>query len=104
MSKSKVVPLRIPENFDDLAAFSAREEHTDKATALRQWLHQGAELYALKLVSERRISIGYAAEALGLTIYDLHRLAWKHRVEIGASNEQRQQSRQTAARLMEADG
>ena len=100
---TKVVPLRIPENLDELAAFSAREEHTDKATALRQWLHQGAELYALKLVSEGRVSIGYAAEALGLTIYDLHRLAEEHRVEIGASEEQRRRSHETMAGLLDSD-
>lgn len=104
MSKSKVVPLRIPENLDDLAGLSAREEHTDKATALRQWLHKGAELYALRLVSEGRISLGYAAEALGLTVYDLHRLAEEHRIEIGASDEQRLRSRETLRKLAEEAG
>ena len=28
--KSNVVPLRIPENLDELAALTAQEEHTDK--------------------------------------------------------------------------
>ena len=52
-----------------------REEHTDKATALRQWLHKGAELYALRLVSEGRISIGYAAEVLDRSSHQtVHRL------------------------------
>ncbi len=59
--KSKVVLLRIPENLDELASLSAQEEHTDKATALRQWLHRGAAQYVLKLVSEGRISVGRAA-------------------------------------------
>jgi len=40
--KSKVVPLRIPENLDELAALSALEQHSDKATALRQWRYRGA--------------------------------------------------------------
>lgn len=69
--KSKVVPLRIPENLDALADLSAQEEHTDKATALRQWLHRGAALYVVKLVAEGRISIGRAAELLDVTVYDL---------------------------------
>jgi uncharacterized protein YutE (UPF0331/DUF86 family) len=61
MKRTKVVPLRIPENLDELAALSAQEQHTDKATALRQWLHRGAAEYVLKLVAEGRISMGRAA-------------------------------------------
>jgi hypothetical protein len=101
MTKAKVVPLRIPANLDELAALRAQEEHTDKATALRQWLHQGAELYALKLVSEGRISLTYAAGALEVSVYDLYRLAETYRIELGASDEQRRRSRELAVRLTE---
>jgi hypothetical protein len=103
MNKTKVVPLRIPEGLDALAALSGHEEHTDKATALRQWLHKGAELYALRLVGEGRISIGYAAEVLDLSIYDLHRLAEAHRIEIGATPEQSRQSLDLVRRLLQED-
>jgi hypothetical protein len=103
MNKPKVVPLRIPEGLDTLAALRAREEHTDKATALRQWLHNGAELYALKLVSEGRISIGYAAEVLDLSIYDMHRLAEANGIEIGATLEQSEQSLELVRRLLQSD-
>src|SRR5437867_1847154 len=65
MKKSKVVPLGIPDDLDELASLGAREEHTDKATALRQWLHQGAAHYVLKLVAEGRISLNHGAELLG---------------------------------------
>ncbi|MDO8689796.1 MAG: hypothetical protein Q7R39_07255 [Dehalococcoidia bacterium] len=99
MRKSKVVPLRIPENLDDLAALSAHEQHTDKATALRQWIHQGAEGYVLRLVAEGRVSIERAAELLDLTIYDLYPLAETHKIELGATVEQRQQSRALATKL-----
>ncbi len=99
MKKSKVIPLRIPENLDELAALSAREQHTDKATALRQWMHQGAAHYVLGLVAEGRVSIGRAAELLDLTVYDLYHLAETHGIELGASDEQRQQSRALAAKL-----
>lgn len=97
--KSKVVPLRIPEHLDELAALSAREEHTDKATALRQWLHEGAALYALKLVDEGRISLSHAAKLLHVTVYDLYGLAEKHRIELGATDDHRKRSRELASRL-----
>jgi hypothetical protein len=99
MNNTKVVPLRIPENLDELASLSAREEHTDKATALRQWLHQGAALYVIELVSRGRLSMNRAAELLELSIYDLYALAETYGIELGASDEQRQRSRNLAARL-----
>ncbi len=99
MKKSKVVPLRIPENLDQLAALSAQEQQTDKATALRQWLHKGAAQYVLKLVAEGRISVGRAAELLDLTVYDLQHLAEAHGIDLGATDEQRRQSRALAAKL-----
>lgn len=99
MKRTKVVPLRIPENLDKLAALSAQEQHTDKATALRQWLHGGAAQYVLKLVAEGRISMGRAAELLDLTVYDLHHLVETRGIELGATEEQRQQSRALVAKL-----
>ena len=97
--KSKVVPLRIPENLDELAALSAQEQHTDKATALRQWLHRGAVQYVLKLVAEGRISMGRAAELLDLTVYDLQLQAETQGLGLGATDEQRRQSRALAAKV-----
>ena len=102
--KSKVVPLRIPENLDELAALSAQEQHTDKATALRQWLHQGAGQYVLKLVANGRISIGRAAELLDLTVYDLHHLAETQGIELGAPDEQRRRSRAVVEKLAQSSG
>ncbi len=101
MKKSKVVPLRIPENLDALAALSAQEQQTDKATALRQWLHRGATQYVLKLVAEGRISVGRAAELLDLTVYDIHHMAETYGVELGATDEQRRQSRALVAKLVQ---
>ena len=99
MGKSKVVPLRIPENLNELAALNAQERHTDKATALRQWLHEGAAHYVLNLVAEGRISAGRAAELLDTTPYDIYRMAESHGIEVGATDEQRRQSRQLAQEL-----
>ena len=97
--KSKVVPLRIPENLYDLAALNAQEQHTDKATALRQWLHRGAMQYVLNLVAEGRISLGRAAELLDLTVYDLQHQAEIQGIELGATAEQRRRSRALARKL-----
>lgn len=99
MRKNRVVPLRIPESLDDLAALSAQEQHTDKATALRQWIYHGAAEYVLGLVAQGRLSIERAAELLDVTVYDFHHLAETHKIEIGATDEQRQQSRALAAKL-----
>ncbi len=101
--KSKVVPLRIPENLDELATLKAQEQNTDKATALRQWLHQGAIQYVLKLVAEGRISLERAAELLDLTIYDLHHQAEAQGLEIGATEEQRRQSHALATKLIHSE-
>ena len=38
-----------------------------------------------QLVSDGRISIGKASEMLDLSIYDIHRIAEKHGIELGAS-------------------
>ncbi len=99
MKRSRVVPLRLPENLDDLAALSAREQQTDKSATLRQWIHHGAAHYVLTLVSEGRVSIGRAAELLDSTPYDLYRLAETHGIELGATDDQRKQSRALTERL-----
>ena len=98
--KSKVVPLRIPESLVDLATACSQEQHTDKATTLRQWLYQGAEGYAVKLVEEGRLSVGRAAEILDMTIYDIYRIAQARGIALGATEEQRQLSWEHAKRFM----
>lgn len=101
-TKNKVVPLRIPEYLDELAAFSAEMEHTDKATALRQWLHFGAERYVLKQTSEGNISIGRAAELLNLSIFDIQLLAQRYGFELGMTPEQLEWSQKTLDSLSSA--
>ena len=98
--KSKVVPLRIPESLVELATACSQEQHTDRATTLRQWLYQGAEGYAVKLVEEGRISAGRAAEILDTTIYDIYRIAQARGIELGATEEQHQLSWEHAKRFM----
>lgn len=93
-------PLRVPEEIMNLAKFRAKEEYVDKSTALRQLLHLGSEEYVLRLVSGGRISIGKGAELLNVTIYDMHELAQKHSVELGATAEQMRKSKETLNMLL----
>ncbi len=101
-TKNKVVPLRIPEMLDVIAQLSAEEEHTDKATALRQWLYEGAEHYVVRLVSEGRLSIGKATELLNKSYPDIYLLAQKHGLELGPTAESARLSSEYMHRLIES--
>jgi len=101
-TKNKIVPLRIPEMLDVIAQLSADEEHTDKATALRQWLHEGAEHYIVGLVSEGRLSIGKATELLNKSYPDIYLIAQKYGLELGPTAEQAQRSNEYMHRLIES--
>ena len=91
-------PSRMPEENMALARLRAKEEHLDQSTALRQLLYLGAEEYVLGLVESGRISIGKAAELLKTSVQDIHRLAEKHEMRIGATAEQQKKSTQTLDR------
>ncbi len=92
-------PLRIPEEILALAKLRSKEEYVDQSTAIRQLLYIGAEEYVLSLVESGRISIGKSAELLKTSVQDVHRLAEKHGVKLGATNEQQRKSAQTMASL-----
>ncbi|MBI4141286.1 hypothetical protein HY485_05610 [Candidatus Woesearchaeota archaeon] len=93
-------PLRIPQEILTLAKLRAKEEYLDQTTALRQLLYLGAEEYVLNLVESGRIAIGKAAELLNLTIQDIHRLAEKHGIQLGATAEQQKKSSETIKKLL----
>ena len=100
MKKNRVVPLRIPENLDQVARLSAELEHTDKATAMRRWLHEGAAIYLVRQVGEGRLTMNRAAELLEVSIYDLYDIAERYRIEIGATGEQRGLSRRSREQMV----
>jgi len=52
-----------------------------------------------QLVVEGHISIGKSAEMLRVSIYDIHRIAEKHGIRLGAAAEQLEKSRQNAKRI-----
>ena len=93
-------PLRIPDEIMNLARLRSKEEYVDNSTALRQLLYAGAEEYVLDLVENGRISIGKAAELLKTSIQDIHRLAQKHNVQLGATPEQQKESKETLRFLL----
>ena len=98
--KNKVVPLRMSDSLLELVMLCAEEQRTDKATTLRQWLYRGAEEYALRLVEDGRISATRAAALLETSVYDLYRLAEKHSIDMGATEEQYQRSLGESDRLI----
>ena len=99
MKKTKVIPLRIPENLYEIAALKADQEHMDKATALRQWLHDGAEKYVMQALADGWISRGRAVELLDVTYYDIYPLLDKYGLDVGPSDEQIRLSHENAKNL-----
>lgn len=93
-------PLRVPAEILALAKMRAKEEHLDQTTALRQLLYLGAEKYVLGLVEAGRISIENAASLLKTSAQDVHELAEKHRMRLGATREQQKKSEQTLKQLL----
>jgi hypothetical protein len=82
---AKPTALRIPEELLQLANFQSHEQRIDRASVLRQWMYQGAEVFALKMVSQRCLTIGRAAELLDKTHEDLYRIAASNEIELGAT-------------------
>ena len=81
--KTIPIPLRISENLIELAELHSIEERINRTDTFRRWLYYSAELYAVNLVSEGRLSIGKASELLDVTYYDIYRIAEKHGIELG---------------------
>jgi hypothetical protein len=98
-TKNRTLPLRLSESLIELADLCSREQRTDRSTTLRQWLYQGAEEYALKLVEAGRLSVGRAAELLDLSIYDIYDRAKNRGIEIGSTPEQFRESMKYTALL-----
>ena len=96
----KTYPLRIPENLMELAEAKAKDERTDRETALRQLVYAGAEGYVLKLLKEGRIGVSRAAELLGSSVHRVHCLAREHGVQTGSTPEQHERSTRLARELL----
>ena len=97
---TRPIPIRMPETLLELVDQYSREQRTDRSVILRQWIYQAAEAYAVRLVSESRMSIGRAAELLDLTHWDIMRIAQEQGVEIGATAEQYRKGQEYVGRLV----
>lgn len=96
---SKPYPLRIPENLLSLVDSKAKEDRTDRSTALRQLLYAGAEDYVLGLLRRERLSASRAAELLDVSVYKVNELMGAHRSETSSTLEDHDKGQEVAGRL-----
>lgn len=92
-------PLPIPDHLLRLADEKAREDRTDRSTALAQLLHAGAEDYVLELLAEAQISVSRAAELLDVSVYAILDLARDHGIETSATREDYERGAETARQV-----
>ena len=97
---SRSYPLRIPDNLIELAEARAKEERTDRATALRQLLYAGAEDYVVELLKREQITLSRAAELLDSSVHRVHRLARERGIETGSTPEEYERSVRVARELL----
>lgn len=97
-TKNKAVTIRLPQDLLELLQLYSKEQHIDMSGAMRQWLYRAAEVYALKLVEEGRVSGGRAAEMLNVSLFDIYRMAEAKGIRLGADEEQQQRSKGHATR------
>ena len=97
---TQVQPLRIDDYIIKVAELKSRDEHTNKTTAIKQFLYSGVEDYLLRLCSQGRISIGKAAEILHKNIYDLQESARQKGVQLGITAKEYNESRKITQELI----
>jgi predicted HTH domain antitoxin len=97
---NKPYPLRIPEKMIELAEAKAREERTDRATALRGLIYAGAEDYVVGLLAQARISASRAAELLDVSVHRIHHLARERGVPPGSAVEEHERGLETVRKLL----
>lgn len=97
---SKPYPLRVPENLLSLVDSKAKEDRTDRSTALRQLLYAGAEDYVVELLKRERISASRAAELLDVSLYKVHELMRERGAEATSGSEEYDRGQETADRLL----
>ena len=83
----KAIPVRMPEELVNIVDLCAKERRTNQSEMLRQMIWQAAEVQVVKLVTEGRISAGYATELLGVTYYDIYRIAEANRIRLEAPDD-----------------
>ena len=97
---SQVQPLRIEEDILKIAELRSKDEHTNKTTAIKQFLYSGAEEYLLRLCSQGRISIGRVAEILHKSVYGLQESAKQKGIELGITAKEYEENKKVAEGLI----
>ncbi len=98
---NKSYPLRIPEKVIELAQAKAREERTDRSTALRGLIYAGAEDYIVGLLEQERISASRAAELLDVSIHRIRPLAREKGTQTGSSVGDHERGLEMARKLLD---
>lgn len=93
-------PLRVPENLMELVEAKAREERTDRSTAMRRLLYAGAEEHVMGLIEAERVSVSRAAELLDMSPHRVRDLARKRGISTGSTVEDHRAARNTARDLL----
>ena len=94
-----VYPMKLRNEIMPLIELKSKEEHTNKAIVLKQFLYKGLEDYVIDLISRGRLSIGKAAEILDLSIYDIQEIAKSKGLKLSATIEQRQSSKKLLGKI-----
>ena len=87
-----VYPMKIREEIMPIIELKSKEEHSNKAIVLKQLLYKGLEDYLLGLIAKGRLTVGRAAEILGVSVYDIQEMAKSMEIKLTASQEQRQKN------------
>jgi hypothetical protein len=98
-TKNKTISLRVPEPLLEMAASLSQDQHTDRSKVLMEWLYRGAEDAVIEFLEQGKISKGYAVKVLGTTYHELNDLLEARGIRLGPSEEQVQESRETARSL-----
>ncbi len=93
-------PLRIPAKVIELAEAKAREERTDRSTALRGLIYAGAEDYIVGLLAQERISASRSAELLDVSVHRIRLLAREKGARPASTVEDHEQSLETARKRL----
>ena len=99
---TRIYPLKLDERIMPIIELKSKEEHTNKSIVLKQMIYQGLEEYVLQLCENGRISVSKAAQILGQSIYDIHRIAKEKRIKLTANEEQLEKSRKLMEKLSRA--
>jgi len=94
-----VYPLKLEEEIMPVIELKSKEEHTNKAIVLKQLIYQSLTDYVIDLCAKGRLSVGKVAEILGVSIYDIHRIAREKGIKLTATEEQIQKSRKLLDKL-----